>query len=128
MVMVLLRYFDNRTYDPAGITSAISAFLRKIHWAFVDGRIVGMETSHTAVMLELLRRPVSMVVKGQVLTIGSAAGVPEDTLTQALNRLRSWVVLAAQTVRSEFPAYEPLQNFSIFALHERESIAVIREK
>eukprot|EP00974_Lingulodinium_polyedra_P007030 666393-Lingulodinium_polyedra.AAC.1 len=53
----LLRCFANRTYDPVGITSAISLSLRKMHWAFVDGRIVGMGMSHFACHVGTLAAP-----------------------------------------------------------------------
>ncbi|CAE7345070.1 unnamed protein product [Symbiodinium natans] len=133
MVMCLLRFFDRATFDVALMGEQLHLFCQKLDWAFNKKHILELEDSFTGHALRLLAKTHIVRIPGQKwgsgpLTVGGPGFVAAATRQRCLARMQAFVVLAVQTVRAEFPSFEPLQCFGIFALRERSLVGDVASK
>ena len=64
-------------------------------------------------MLQLLQTPRTIIVDGQARTISAPTN---EIKNRCLARMRNWLDLAREVIRSDFPEFESLQFFSVFRL------------
>lgn len=70
---------------------------------------------YTSYMLNLLQNtPVTYPVAGALRTLGGKP-VSEDTQAQCLRHMAPWVELCMDVLRAEYPAFEAVQAFRVFA-------------
>ena len=80
--------------------------------------ILTTEPCFTTRMLQLWKKPRVLQCRRGVVIIGGQPIAHAIKNTRFIH-LNAFVVLAIQTVRAEFPSFEPWQAFSVFALRNR---------
>ena len=126
MVLDLLRFFDRATFDVALMGEQLQAFVQKLDLFFVRGHIYECDPSFTALALKALATSRLVRINGLRCPTSIGGHVPDRT--EPLARMKAFVILAIETVKAEFPSFEPLQGFSAFALRERHLIQDIPQK
>ena len=66
-------------------------------------------------MLQLLQTPRTIIVDGQARTISAPTN---EIKNRCFARMRNWLDLAREVIRSDFPEFESLQFFSVFRLQD----------
>lgn len=57
-------------------------------------------------------------VRGIIKTIGGPLSQTRAVLNPCLQRLKAWVLLAQEVMRSEFPEFEAVASMAVFDLHQ----------
>ena len=111
----LVRFFDTESYDVASIPEQISIFVNRLKYLFIDGAV--MDSGYTLEMVTFLGRQRAVIdSRGNPKTLGGGGRLTAQMRDRCLNRLRLFVDLAMETLRSEFPDYDMVMAFSIFRL------------
>ena len=78
----------------------------------LQGHII--ESGYTQHMLGVLKTSRAFIAAGEAKTLGGAGKVSADIIATCRVRMQSFVALAVQTLRAEFPCFELLSSFGIF--------------
>jgi len=117
--LVLIRFMDTGDMVIEDLCAEIEAFLDRIVWLFHHGgcfKIAG----HTAYALEWLSKPHFVTINGTGKCIGGGE-VSKNTLDECLSHLQAWTVLAKHCIKAEFPEFDLVSSFSVFALPKHDN-------
>ncbi|CAE6968488.1 unnamed protein product [Symbiodinium sp. CCMP2456] len=123
--LCLLRHFDCESHDLAESCLAVSTFLSRLHYLFTEGHIFEVP-GYTCHILKVLDTSHGFLLPGgEPKTIGGPNKIQAATRNNCLRELRAYVVLAAETLRTEFPDYEVLSALQIFRLGDGNPAALV---
>ena len=112
-VLILIRKHDNQDLDPAQLASNIAIFKERCTRLFLQGGC--FSCGYVAVMLEHLQHPHTYVLRGgEVINVGG--NVNEAIKARCLGRMQCWLRLAMDVCDAEWPAFETIQAYVVFAL------------
>ena len=60
-------------------------------------------------------------------SVGGADALSPQILSQCYSRMSSWVALAQEGLKAEWPSFEAVQAFSVFQLRPRLEMSVIKK-
>ena len=92
----------------------VSNFIRNIRTLFLDERCLHVEETYTSFAIRSLSRPKFWVLGAKPMSIGATGGPDPNDVAACLGRMKSWVVLAIQTTRAEFPGFDVVRCFDAF--------------
>ena len=92
-VVNLLRCFDRETFDIAQVTANVNTWASEVQRLFVDKHAHRMPETYTSIMSARLKKPITVVIKGQSYTIGGPSDITE-ALDLAYSHLNAWVIMA----------------------------------
>ena len=78
---------------------------------------------YAAHMADILRKPRTIFVPGKAPRTLGGHRFTDEVVARSIRRLRNWMVLAVHVVRAEFPGFEALAGFDMFALHRSDKSA-----
>ena len=81
---------------------------------FLEGAC--LKTGFTKIMIDLLKKPMTYVVRGKMLQCGCAAGPSAADAEWCLARMGCYVRSAVSVINAEFCDFNVLSAFSIFHL------------
>ena len=125
--LALVRVFDVEAFDKTTVRQALDTFLAKVTFLFMDPHRGCLETtSFTSFALNLLReRNVTIVVDNDAHSLGGEVG--GAILDRCFARMQAWVQMARATLKAEFPSFEIMGTFEMFALSHDVSVELMRE-
>ncbi|CAK0823904.1 unnamed protein product, partial [Prorocentrum cordatum] len=109
------RICDADDLDEAELPSHNAFFLQRIAMLFVESHCYDLGYTkfvHDA----LVRRPVTIFVRGHPRTIGGPGSVTPEIKERCRNRMVAWCRLAQATVKAEWPDFEVMAAFDAFNL------------
>ena len=112
-VLLVIRHFDDEGVDSSKTTQVLHNFMDRIHYLFVLENVLKVE-GHTKIALRFLSRPHVYEVNGTVKCIGGVVGDAVRAAADPLKHLKTWCVLAFESVLAEFPSFETMQAMRIF--------------
>ncbi len=125
--LALVRVFDVEAFDKCAARRAVDQFLTNVSFLFLDPHRGCLTTkSFTSFALQLLQeRECTFVVGNDARSIGGAVG--QATLDRCFARMRAWVLVARVPLQAEFPAFEIMGTFEMFALSHDVPVELMRE-
>ena len=108
----LVRFLDSTRVPTCDIASECQRFLERVTVLFEKGRCV--QCGHTAYMRTALQKERLLFIDRKPKRVGGVAVAP--IVTRCLKRFQTWVRLAREVLRAEFPQFETVQAFSALRL------------
>ena len=108
----LVRFLDSTRVPTCDIASECQRFLERVTVLFEKGRCV--QCGHTEYMLTLLTKERLLFIDRKPKRVGGVAVAP--IVTRCLKRFETWVRLAREVLRAEFPQFETVQALSALRL------------
>ena len=113
--LLFTRFHDKEGSETSLLLAQSTQYLCRIKVLFVDGKALHM--GMTKVMLDTIKDVLLWWAPGDVPTrIGDAAGIPADRLHRCVRRMCSFVTLSTLVVETEYPDFDIMAAFGIFAL------------
>ena len=106
------RFLDSCRAPTCDIASENQRLLERVTVLFEKGRCV--QCGHTAYMLTVLQKERLLFIDRKPKRVGGVAVAP--IVTRCLKRFETWVRLAREVLRAEFPQFETVQAFSALRL------------
>jgi len=72
----------------------------------------------TSLMVKTLQRPRTYLIRGAPKTVGRQGELPTEIINRCLRRMAVYTVVAKSVLRGEFPDWDLLSSFQVFALSE----------
>ena len=114
-VLVVTRTFDAEECDIATQASCLEAFLDRIASLFVNG-LCFSTTGYTQEAIKYLENLTVVKKRGKVLaSFGGRGSVTEDVKQECQKRMVNWVKLCGHVVKAEFPQFDLIHAFWVFA-------------
>ncbi len=115
----LVRECDDREADESELPGDFSSQDLVLRRLFIEGLCVDLP-GLTRIAIDTLRKPRTYVLRGGATkTLGSTGGPDPDVIAKCLVRMAALVALASKTRSAEFPDFELLAAFRVFALSQR---------
>ena len=115
--LMLIRAVDSDVVDWPSIASTVDNFVIRIKTLFGEDAGV-MRSGYTAHVINLLKDG-----RLHVFCQGTTLQPPSDSVARrCLDRMKGWMRLALQVLRTEFPNYSIFQSFSIFDLADARPV------
>ena len=114
----VVRECDRSDVDEAELPAELERHILIMRRLFCDGAVVEFQ-SLTKVMLQILSTPRTFIILGRPKTIGSLTGVNPEVVYACLRRMQAFVALASQVIAAEFPHFDIVASFRVFALSDR---------
>ncbi len=116
--MLLTRAFDCENTDIALIHAELQEFLQNIKFLFIDQQCTTL--GFTALMLETVKQQYVWFDGDGAHSIGRHGGLSANALAACLRHMAAWTSVACKVISAEFPDFEVLSAFRIFALDVRD--------
>ena len=117
--LLLTRAFDKESTDIALIHAEIQQFMRNVKLLFVDQQCV--ELGFTALALEQVKQPYVYFPENAPVSIGLTRGISAPVLQTCLQHMAAWTAVAVKVIETEFPSFDLMLGFRVFALSGMES-------
>ena len=113
--LLFTRFGDVENADTSLLLSQATHFMCRIKVLFVDGKALKMGV--TKLMVATIRDVMLYWGPGDVpKKIGLEGGVTGEIIARCLQRMCGWVTLAILVVETEFPDFDIMASFMVFAL------------
>ena len=96
--LTLLRFFDHESYDVALVRMKIDVWAKTCHRLIVLRQAHQIPNTFTSTMIQNLRKPRNIVIKGRAHAIGGDTFVTSVALDKAYGHMNAWLVLAIEVV------------------------------
>ena len=113
----LIREMDQETMSTTDVNISVGRFLDRIAWLFHEDGALSIP-GHTSYVLQWLRQPHFLIVDSAGKRIGGEP-VAREELDDAFGHMRKWTCLAKEVLAAEFPNFDLINAFAVFALPER---------
>ena len=110
----MLREQDESKADPSRQAFSVASFIRRHHVLFLEGAC--LNTGFTKIMIDLLKKPMTYVVRGKMLQCGCAAGPSAADAEWCFARMACYVRSTVSVINAEFCDFTVLSAFSVFHL------------
>ena len=112
---LLTRFFDKEEADSALVASQIRRFASIIKILFIDGK--ALQCGFTKLAQDNARRVFLWYDSGGAChQIGNAQGISAEDLHDLISRMCAWVKISLTVVLHEYPHFELINCFQVFAL------------
>ena len=92
-------------------------YFNRLKWLFVEGHC--RTEGYTAHCIEVLKRSRICILKGMAYSIGGPNAVTDEIFEGCLDRMKTWVRMAAEVAQAEYPSFDLLNSFSVFDISTR---------
>ena len=117
--LYFVRMLDDEETDTAGLQFAASRFIAKLNLLFKERRCLDLP-GFTKFMVDQLKNPRLVRLPSNAMkTIGGPQEPSDDVVNRCLQRMATYVRLAIDVTKAEFPNFELCTSFRIFNLEDR---------
>ena len=117
----LVSFLDTDGLDEGEALGRIEHFEAVTRRLFIDGQCLHTP-GLTGVMLRTMGRARTHVISGKPVTLGNDEGVSNDIKTRCCQRMANWVHLTTCVIAAEFPTWDLLASFKVFALDGKKKV------
>ena len=77
--------------------------------------------------MDWLQNETVLRVGQQFRSVGGSDALSPQMVNDCFNRMASWVALAHEALKAEWPTFEAIQAFSVFQLRPRLTASVVKQ-
>ena len=111
----LIRFTEPEDIDVAKIHGAVATFRHRIRFLFGAEEGCRKVPCFTQFALGAIARVCSFRVKNDVRSFGLQGDVPERLWRTCISRFQPWLIMAEKIIDVEFPSFDVVRSFAIFA-------------
>ena len=117
VILVLTRSLDDESADVASMHDAVHTMIATMEALFVNSKCLAV-TGYTKHMVTTLQKHRMIYLKDGLRSIGGDATA--SYITHCMDRMKKYVALLKEVVKTEFPDWEIFAAFRVFDLHSNE--------